>query len=60
MEVASITSKASGKELRKRDVQVVDDTNREVSFALMILHFYHFDNGINLDKIDNLVMIKNY
>lgn len=32
MDVASITSKASGKELRKRDVQVVDDTNREVSF----------------------------
>ncbi|XP_047474800.1 replication protein A 70 kDa DNA-binding subunit-like isoform X1 [Penaeus chinensis] len=45
MEVASITSKASGKELKKRDVQVVDDTNREVRLTLWGRQAENFDGS---------------
>ncbi|XP_042880445.1 replication protein A 70 kDa DNA-binding subunit-like isoform X2 [Penaeus japonicus] len=34
LDVVSLTAKSSGKELRKRDVQLVDDTNREVRLTI--------------------------
>ena len=31
MDISSVVSRASGRELKKRDLQIVDDTNHEVS-----------------------------
>lgn len=39
LDVVSLTAKSSGKELRKRDVQLVDDTNREVRPSLSSYQF---------------------
>lgn len=45
-EISTVTSKASGRELKKRDLQIVDDTNHEVRVTLWGTSAENFDGSL--------------